>query len=232
MEKQINNYNIQERKEYTRNFLKEVYFEFRRVGLKWAKLSRQTSFFPKGYLGQNLVSLVTGIPGTGTAARGDDLKDGSEVKTCARVDQLNNCKNCKARVASYLKKCPQCNSEKIIQMTDSHWICPINELNYKKYREEMPHIYFLLVDSKNLSNLDLARFTIWSIEPKTNKYWKENYIDDYYINNYTRRRNLGQKPAPMNVHPQSPKFNNTTPELLFQSTISKKGIVTILKFPQ
>ena len=227
----IDEYPKSDRLKLTQKFLKEVYFEFRQVGLKWAKLTHQTNFFPKGYLGQNLVSIVVGIRGTGTAARGDDLIDGSEVKTCARVDQLNNCKDCKARIASYLNECPKCNGSNIKRMVDSHWICPVDDSNYKKYREGMPTIYFLLVDDDGLGNDYLVRFTIWRIEPRSNAIWQKSYIDDYYYRNYLPKKNQKRKPAPMNVHPKSPKFNSINPEIIFESKISNDGHVKILKFP-
>lgn len=229
--KTIDHHSDDERRELTKQFLTEVYYEFRKVGLKWAKLSQQTNFFPKGYFGQNLISIVTGIVGTGTAARGDDLKDGSEVKTCARIDQLNSCKDCKARLASYITTCPNCKGNRIKRMVDSHWICAIDATNYKKYYEETPHIYFLLIDDKDLDDEFIARFTIWDIVPKENKKWQESYVYDYYHNNYLIKIEQKRKPAPMNVHPRSPKFKNIDPIEIFESTISTTGIVNILQFP-
>ena len=47
-----------------------------------------------GYVGQHLVSVVTGYPGGKSGARGYDLvKDDErhgEIKTCYRVDQVQN----------------------------------------------------------------------------------------------------------------------------------------------
>jgi len=69
-----------ERKSLVARFLKEMYFERRQDIFEWAQITKQTPLIETKFLGQNLVSLVTGILGKGTAARGYDLSDGSEVK--------------------------------------------------------------------------------------------------------------------------------------------------------
>ena len=71
----------------------------RRDLVKWAKFTKQTPNIKIGYPGQHLASLVTGVEGARTGARGHDLIDGSEVKSCSRVDQLDKCKECKDAVA-------------------------------------------------------------------------------------------------------------------------------------
>jgi hypothetical protein len=71
-----------ERKILVARFLKEMYLQRRKSIFEWARITKQTSLIETRFLGQNLVSLVTGIPGRGTAARVDVLSEGSEVKTC------------------------------------------------------------------------------------------------------------------------------------------------------
>ena len=66
--------------------------------IKWSSITNQTPNLKIGYPGQHLASLITGISGTGTGARGDDIADGSEVKSCSRVDQVDKCENCKSNV--------------------------------------------------------------------------------------------------------------------------------------
>jgi MamI restriction endonuclease len=78
--------------------LQELVLQPRLKALEWSKITRQTPNMKVGYPGQHLASLITGIEGSRTGARGDDLIDGTEVKSCSRVDQLDTCKNCNEKV--------------------------------------------------------------------------------------------------------------------------------------
>ena len=82
-----------------KKMLMELILHPRRDLAKWADFTKQTPNIKIGYPGQHLASLVTGVEGARSGARGHDLCDGSEVKSCSRVDQLDKCKNCKAAVA-------------------------------------------------------------------------------------------------------------------------------------
>lgn len=220
-----------ERKTLVASFLKEMYFERRQDIFKWASITKQTPLIETKFLGQNLISLVTGILGKGTAARGDDLSDGSEVKTCSRLDQLSKCNKCKARVTALDKKCPECGSTDITVMKDSHWIFTIDTDEKKDgLLNETPKIYLLLIDDYNLKKDNLARFTIWVLSPKTDKFFREEYVEDYYKTYFKKKKRSGENPAPMNVHPRSPKFGKTNSHLVFEAVLSKKGKVNILKF--
>src|SRR5262249_5513173 len=84
--------------EVMRQFLTEAYVNQRNTLQRWASVTRQTPFIDTDYLDQHLVSLFAGVEGMGTAARGDDLSDGSEVKSCTRADQLGTCKQCGSKV--------------------------------------------------------------------------------------------------------------------------------------
>jgi hypothetical protein len=227
--KKLNKLSKEERKTKIKKFIQAVYIDINKSMKPWQKLTEQTVLVPTGYYGQTLVSLVTGIKGKATAARGDDLADGSEVKTCSRYQQLNNCRDCKERVASIYNSCSVCGSENIKIMKDSHWICSINKNNYKQYKVKIPVIYFLLVDTHDLKKNQLVRFTIWTIKPKENMIWQKNYVDNYY-KKYKQNKIKGNTPAPMNVHPRSPKFNSINPKIKFEAILSKNGKVSILNF--
>lgn len=220
-----------ERKILVISFLRDMYFERRLDIFKWASITKQTPKIETKFLGQNLVSLVTGIPGKGTAARGKDLSDGSEVKSCSRLDQLSICKKCKARVTAIDKKCPECGSTDIKIMKDSHWIFSINTDKKKEILlNETPNIYLLLIDDYNLKKDDFARFTIWVLYPKTDGFFREGYIEDYYKNYFLEKKASGKNAAPMNVHPRSPKFRKTSHYIIFEAVMDQKGEVNILKF--
>jgi RNA polymerase subunit RPABC4/transcription elongation factor Spt4 len=219
------------RKILVAKFLKEMYYERRRDIFKWANITKQTPLIETKFLGQNLVSLVTGILGKGTAARGDDLLDGSEVKTCSRLDQLSRCVKCNASVTALNKRCPVCGSRNITVKKDSHWIFTINTDDKKKdLLDRTPKIYLLLIDDYNVGKAGLARFTVYSIAPKTNKFFRRQYVEDYYKTYFKKRKQAGETPAPMNVHPRSPKFQKTNSNLVFEAVMNKNGRVSIVKF--
>ena len=66
--------------ELIRQFIEEIVIAPKQTLRKWSEITRQTSAFKLGYIGQHLASLITGVKGSGSAARGDDLLDGTEVK--------------------------------------------------------------------------------------------------------------------------------------------------------
>ena len=53
-------------------------------------LTFQPAQIDTGYIAQHLVSLVTRIPGGGFRGKGDDLADGSEVKSANFLDSMLN----------------------------------------------------------------------------------------------------------------------------------------------
>ncbi|BBD52802.1 hypothetical protein NIES204_00590 [Planktothrix agardhii NIES-204] len=82
-----------------KQLLSELVLYPRINALKWSKITQQTPNIKIGYPGQHLASLITGMPGERTGARGHDLADGSEVKSCSRIDQLDQCEICQAAVS-------------------------------------------------------------------------------------------------------------------------------------
>jgi RNA polymerase subunit RPABC4/transcription elongation factor Spt4 len=220
-----------QRKPLIKSFLKEMYFERRDTIFKWARLTKQTPLIETKFLGQNLVSLITGISGSGSAARGDDLVDGSEIKTCSRLDQLSKCTNCGAYITAIDEVCPSCGGPVTVRMTDSHWIFTINtDAKRDKILDHTPAIYLLLIDGYELNDTELARFTVWKINPATDRYFRQDYVNDYYNSNFTRRRRAGENPAPMNMHPRSPKFSRTNARIVFEAVMKKTGNTDILTF--
>ena len=67
--------------------IKDLYINPRKDIRKWSQITNQTALGKFAYPSQHLASLITVIKGVGTSARGDDLADGSEVKSCSRADK-------------------------------------------------------------------------------------------------------------------------------------------------
>ena len=56
---------------------------------KWAALTGQTAQIDTGYIAQFIASLVLREPGQGFRGKGDDLADGSEVKSAANISGVD-----------------------------------------------------------------------------------------------------------------------------------------------
>ena len=206
--------------------IKELYIALRNEVNKWSEVTKQTPQARMGYVGQHLVSVVTGCPGGRSGARGHDLEfpDGTfgEIKTCYRVDQLGACISCGCAVSSIEKVCPHCGSVNISRKDDSKWLISIhnddefvNILSPSKY-------YFVLFDFDNISdseNEDIIA-SIWEVDPKTKGF--AFCMMDYYIN----IRSASKSKAPFNMWPYSLKFQLTRPVLIYRSKITRDDVMT------
>lgn len=105
--------------------IKDLYIDLRAKVNAWSKITQQTPQARMGYVGQHLVSVVTGYPGGKSGARGYDLviddERHGEIKTCYRVDQLGSCNACGAVVSSLETECAVCSSTSINRKDDSKW---------------------------------------------------------------------------------------------------------------
>lgn len=98
--------------------IKDLYIDLRAKVNAWSKITQQTPQARMGYVGQHLVSVVTGYPGGKSGARGYDLviddERHGEIKTCYRVDQLGSCNACGAVVSSLETECAVCSSTNFV----------------------------------------------------------------------------------------------------------------------
>src|SRR3989344_1452445 len=134
-------------KELIKECINDLYIDPRNSMRKWSKITNQTALGKFAYPSQHLSSLITGIKGVGTSARGEDLSDGTEVKSCSRADQLSECKNCHAKILLLYEKCPICASDDINVKTDSHWIFPIkSKQELDMLLNRVPRIILILFD--------------------------------------------------------------------------------------
>lgn len=207
--------------------LDELVLAPRLKAIEWSKITKQTPNMKIGYPGQHLASLITGIPGVRTGARGDDLLDGSEVKSCSRVDQLDTCKNCKKKVLRIEKKCAHCNSANIKRMDDSKWLFSIkSEAELKLLTETIDRVFLTIADYPNFekNDFDTIRFQAFEIWNNTerHKYFKDlmtNYYNKIFLEHISRNPN--KTPAPKNFWPYSYQFYLCNPVKVFQCTVIK-----------
>ena len=199
------------------DMLMELVLRPRRDLAKWANITKQTANIKIGYPGQHLASLVTGMEGTRTGARGHDLCDMSEVKSCSRVDQLDKCKVCKSAVARIEPMCPQCGTDRIQRNNDSKWLLGIKSREELAYLlNEVPRVIFILSDYPyyDRQDWDILQFQVFEIWPSHDRHRNfRKLMTRYFENIYLRHieQNPRKTPAPKNFWPYSFQFYMCNP---------------------
>jgi len=207
--------------------LKELVLEPRLKALEWSNITKQTPNMKIGYPGQHLASVITGIEGARTGARGDDLKDGTEVKSCSRVDQLDTCTNCKNKVLRIETNCAHCGSNKIKRMDDSKWLFSVKtEQELKLLTNDIDRIFITIADYPNFSDDDFEtirfqEFELWNNSDR-NKHFK-TLMTNYYYKIFLEhiKLNPSKTPAPKNFWPYSYQFYLCNPIKVFNCIITE-----------
>lgn len=215
--------------------LSELVLDPRINALKWSSITKQTPNMKIGYPGQHLASLITGIEGERTGARGNDLRDGSEVKSCSRIDQLDSCKSCDSPVSRLESTCSQCGSSDIDRKNDSKWLFSIrttDELNTLLH--EVKRVFLMLADYPNFDQDDFETirfqaFEIWPEHPRNQRF--AQLMTNYYKNIYLahKKKNAAKNPAPKNFWPYSYQFYICNPVQIFDCVITNANTAPKLK---
>lgn len=211
--------------------IKDLYINLRNEVNAWSEVTCQTPQARMGYIGQHLVSVVTGFPGGKSGARGYDIvideQHFGEIKTCYRVDQLGKCSVCKNVVSSLEKECSLCGSDKILRKDDSKWLISIrHDEDFAKMLDPYRY-YFVLFEFEEIVNPKNNNIvaSIWEVDPKVKGF--AYCMIDYYIN---IRENSKSK-APFDMWPYSFKFALTQPTLIYRAVIKEDGSITTNIFP-
>ena len=203
-------------------FIDEIIVSPKHLLREWSVITNQTPAAKLGYIGQHLASLITGIPGTGSGARGDDLLDGSEVKSCNKVDQADKCKDCGARVMRYEDFCPNCGSTNILRKDDSKWLFTVRSQAELEQYLNMDRVVLILMDYPNFYKDDFKdiRILCFEIYPKEDrgKVFRD-LISNHYNNIYLPKLTANEKTNPMNLHPWSYQFYKCNPIKIFECTV-------------
>lgn len=77
---------IHDNERFIAEFISDMIIAPRILAHKWSAITNQTPNLKTGYPSQHLASLIIGMKGTATGARGNDIIDGSEVKACSKKD--------------------------------------------------------------------------------------------------------------------------------------------------
>ncbi len=197
--------------------LSELVLQPRINAIKWSAITKQTPNIKIGYPGQHLASLVAGMEGERTGARGNDLIDGSEVKSCSRIDALDKCLDCKSPVARLETVCSNCGSSKILRSNDSKWLFGIrNEEDLSTLLHEVKRVLLILGDYPNFDegDFDTLRFQTFEIWPESKRNARFGEImTNYYRKIYLahKRKNQAKTPAPKNFWPYQYQFYMCNP---------------------
>ncbi|MBD1383646.1 MamI family restriction endonuclease [Mucilaginibacter rigui] len=217
---------IDDNKNKILKLLQDLVLQPRLKALEWSKVTKQTPNMKIGYPGQHLASLITGVEGARTGARGDDLRDGTEVKSCSRVDQLDTCKYCGAKVLRIETNCPQCDSTNIKRMDDSKWLFGIrSETELSLLTETIDRVFLTLADYPNFRSNDFDKvrfqaFEIWNNNDR-HKHFKTlmtNYYNKIFLEHI--KRNPNKTPAPKNFWPYSYQFYLCNPVKVFNCVVT------------
>lgn len=212
-----------------KKFIIDMIIEPRQKAHYWAKITNQTPNLKIGYPSQHLASLICGMKGTATGARGNDIIDGSEVKGCSKIDQADNCKECGETVLRSDIECPYCGSVNIKRNNDSKWLIGIrNDDELRMLLEETPRFIFIVTDYPNFKENDfdtirIRAFEIWVKSDRCAKF-RELMINYYnFIFKEHKKRNPNKTPAPKNLFPDNFPFYMCNPIKTFECII-KDGL--------
>lgn len=147
----IENLSTAERKNLTAKLLQEQILDQRDKLRFWKNLTKQAAQIDTGYIGQHLVSLVTSLPGGGMRGKGDDLIDGSEVKSANFLDSLDK----KGAIAP-------------------RWNFSSNDLNSMNSYLNVPYIFLVSID---LNRDNFFRARAWKLDPQSHKMFKMRYLE-------------------------------------------------------
>lgn len=216
---------IKDNKSQVVHLLNDLVLLPRLKALEWANITKQTPNMKVGYPGQHLASLVTGMPGTRTGARGHDLVDGSEAKSCSRVDQLDKCNDCDAKVMRIEETCPECGSTNIKRNNDSKWLFTIRSgRDLEVLTKEVPRVVLALADypSFDSGDFETLRFAVYEIWPQYARHSSFTALmKGYYESIYQghKEKDAAKTPAPKNFWPWSFQFYKCNPVQVFQATV-------------
>lgn len=195
--------------------------------IEWSRITKQTPNIKIGYPGQHLASLITGMAGERTGARGNDLTDGSEVKSCSRIDQLDKCNSCGAAVARLEDACSECGSKDIKRNNDSKWLFTIRtEDDLTTLLKRVGRVVLVLgdypeFDSGNFETLRFQAFEIWPEHARNRRFGEimDNYYNKIYLEH--KKKDANKTPAPKNFWPDQYQFYLCNPIRIFHCEVQK-----------
>lgn len=159
----------EQRKQLAKSLIEEQIVKQRLLLSNWSTITAQSSMIDTGYIAQHLVSLQTQIAGQGMRGKGDDLCDGSEVKSANFLDSLD--KN---------------------GATAPRWNFMANTIDIMERFLYYKAIYLLSIDYNTEHN---CRIRIWKITIKEHTILRERYIEWMNKLGYPKFADTSRKPS-------------------------------------
>lgn len=192
---------------------------------RWSRLTEQTNHTKIGYTGQHLASVVLNVKGCKTGARGKDCMDGTEVKSCSRVDQSDKCTRCQVNVLRVDDVCPVClGGDKIVRNNDTKWLLTIRSEDDLNAYLALDRLLLIIEEYPDFDKHDYKDITItmYEIYPKKEPKNFAKLITNYYNDIYSKnlQKNPKKVPAPKNLWPHSYQFHMCDPHEIFRCRIA------------
>lgn len=130
---------------------------------KWAALTGQSAQVDTGYMAQFIASLVLGEPGQGFRGKGDDLADGSEVKSAANISGVDR---------------PRWNHNMGTHAQDQARLNKGQTPMSDEYLNA-PHLFYLLVDrvATEHGSASTIRVRAWCVDAQLDEAWRSLLIE-------------------------------------------------------
>lgn len=235
MQPNVNLVTIDDNIKKIKKLIQELVLEPRIKALEWSKITKQTPNMKIGYPGQHLASLVLGMEGCKTGARGNDIVDGSEVKSCSRVDASDKCKDCGEKLSRTEVVCCVCGSANIIRDNTSKWLFTIRDENdLKVLTKDLDRVVLVLADypefnSGNFDDIQFQVFEIWNNTTRCIEF--TNLMNNYYNNIYQvhKGKDSAKTPAPKNFWPYSYQFYKCNPIRVFSCIVKNANVKPVIE---
>lgn len=159
----------EQRKELAKALIEEQVINQRTLLSHWSTVTAQSSMIDTGYIAQHLVSLQTQIAGQGMRGKGEDLCDGSEVKSANFLDSLD-----KAGATA-----PRWNFTAVTKDIMERFL-------------EYTAIYLLSIDYNTDNNF---RIRIWKVNIQKHTILRDRYIEWMNKLGYPKFADMTNKPS-------------------------------------
>ncbi len=154
---------LEQRTKLLENLFGDFFGDQHTLMQKWAALTGQSAQVDTGYIAQFVASIVLQIPGQGFRGKGDDLTDGSEVKSAANVSGVDR---------------PRWNH---------NLNTPAQDVKRKKARKptvgdeylSSPYVFYLLADrsASDTRRPRAIRIRGWLIDAQRDEEWRSLVIE-------------------------------------------------------
>ena len=153
-----------ERVEYIPLLFDELFIDTWEQLKKWRDVTKQTAQPDTGYIAQHLASVFSGIPGERMRGKGDDLADGSEVKTASTISGVDR---------------PRWNHHIGSEDKLEEWF-------------NLPNVFYILIDRNNSDFMRIRIWQVKPPEdPDYREFLQRWYDEGYTSNNFKAHPPIG-----------------------------------------